>query len=185
MNYETTQIIQTELEPGERIIWSGQPAQGIKFRASDMLKIPISFLWGGFTIYWEYYAIKSGHPLLFLPGVPFVLIGLYIMFGRFIVESEQRAKTYYGLTNKRVIIVSGLTQKNVEALSLQSLFGLSLSESSDGTGSIPFGPTAPFSLLSPSATWLGIGRHDGPKFDLISDAKHVYQQIRKAQKSAS
>lgn len=104
--------------------------------------IPFSFLWGGFAILWEYSVIEEGAQFFFmLFGVPFVLVGLYIMFGRFYVEARQRSKTYYGVSNERVIIVSGLLRKQVQSINLRTLADISLSESSNGRGSISFGHT--------------------------------------------
>lgn len=148
MNFDATQVIQKEIEPKEKLLWADQPAQGIKLRGSDVFMIPFSFLWGGFAIFWEYSVMKSGAPLFFLLfGIPFVLIGLYIIFGRFYVEAKQRKNTFYGVTNERVIITSGLFRKKVKSLNLRTLTDISLSESSSGSGSITFGNTTPFSSI--------------------------------------
>ena len=32
MNFDAAQKIQKELEPGEKLLWTGQPAQGIRWR---------------------------------------------------------------------------------------------------------------------------------------------------------
>ena len=182
MNFNATQIIQKELEPRERLLWAGQPAQGAKLRGSDVFMIPFSFLWGGFAIFWEYSVIESGAPFFFmLFGVPFVLVGLYIMIGRFYVEAKQRSKTFYGVTNERVVIASGLFRKKVKSLNLRTLTDISLSESSNGSGSISFGNTSPFASMFGSMSWPGMEQHLGPRFDLINNAKQVYQQIREAQ----
>ena len=186
MDFDATQVIQKELEPRERLLWAGQPAQGVKLRGADVFMIPFSFLWGGFAIFWEYSVIERGAPFFFmLFGVPFVLIGLYIMFGRFYVEAKQRSKTFYGLTDERVIIASGLFQKKVKSLNLRTLTDISLSESSNGSGSISFGHSSPLASMFGGMSWPGMDQYLGPRFDLISNAKQVYKQIREAQKRAT
>ena len=41
-------------------------------------------------------------PLLFkIWGIPFVLAGLYFVFGRFIVEGKRLSRTVYAITNKK------------------------------------------------------------------------------------
>jgi len=186
MNFDATQLIQSMLEPRERLLWAGQPAQGIQLRGSDIFMIPFSFLWGGFAIFWEYSVIEKGAPFFFmLFGVPFVLVGLYIMFGRFYVEAKQRAKTFYGVTNERVIIASDLFRKKVKSINLRTLTDISLSESSNGSGSISFGHSSPFASMFGGMYWPGMEQYMGPRFDLVNNAKQVYQQIRDAQKNAT
>lgn len=41
------------LNSGEKVIWSGQPQQGLVLQTSDSLMIPFSLMWGGFSISWE------------------------------------------------------------------------------------------------------------------------------------
>jgi hypothetical protein len=77
--------------------------------------IPFSLMWGGFSFFWEYKAVSSGGPLFFdLWGVPFVLIGLYMIVGRFFCEAMSRSRKYYGPTNERVIIISGVFSPTVK-----------------------------------------------------------------------
>src|SRR5262249_50119634 len=98
-------------------------------------------MWGGFAIFWELTAINMGAPFFFaLWGVPFVLVGLYIMFGRFLLDVRQRAATTYGVTSERVIIISGLFSRAIKSLNVATLTDLSLSERSNGGGTITFGP---------------------------------------------
>jgi hypothetical protein len=84
MNPEASAVISRELSAGERLMWAGQPQRGgIRFQSSDILAVPFSLLWGGVTFFWEGMALRSGAPFFFkLCGVPFVLLGLYIIAGR-------------------------------------------------------------------------------------------------------
>src|SRR6476659_2074117 len=95
-------IINRELTPGERLLWSGQPLPGIRLRASDAFVIPFSILWCGFALFWEFTAVTKGAPFFFmLWGIPFVLAGLYFVFGRFFIDAGTRERTYYGVTSDR------------------------------------------------------------------------------------
>ena len=172
----------------ERILWSGQPRQGLVFRTAELFLTPFALLWCGFAIFWEWQALQAPNaPVFFaLWGVPFVLIGLYMVFGRFFADAMQRAKTFYGVTNERVIIVSGLFGRKVKSINLRSLSDLSLSESSNGEGAISFGGGAPFSsMFSGFSGWPGMDAYVGPRFDLVSNVKTVYETIRGAQRAAA
>lgn len=147
---------------------------------------PFALLWGGFAFFWEWQVIQSDAPPFFvLWGVPFVLVGLYLIFGRFIVEAKQRERTYYGVTSERVLIVSGLFGRKVKSVSLRNLADLSLSEGASGEGSISFGGGAPFgSWFGGFSGWPGMEAYVGPRFDLIPNARSVYNIIRDAQRAA-
>jgi hypothetical protein len=56
-----------------------------------------------------------------------------------------RSRTYYGLTNERVIIISGLSSRTVKSLQVQTLTDVSLSEEASGTGTVTFGPNMSYS----------------------------------------
>ncbi|TDK24076.1 PH domain-containing protein [Arthrobacter crusticola] len=95
------------LRPGEQIYWVGQPDPRIHFTSADALLVPFSLMWGGFALVWETQAILKGAPIFFiLWGVPFVLIGLYLIAGRFYVKRRRKLRTVYGLTNSRAIVSS-------------------------------------------------------------------------------
>lgn len=183
---EQKRFLELQLAPDERLLWSGQPRQGLLLRTADAFLIPFSLLWGGFAIFWEASVIATDAPFFFkLWGIPFVLVGLYIIAGRFFVDAKQRSKTYYGVTNERVIIVSGLLSRKIKSLNLRTLTDVSLDEKSDGSGTITFGATNPMSRWSGGMSWPGWGQQFTPSFELIREAKKVYDIIRSAQRNAS
>ena len=183
-------ILTPHLDSGERLLWSGQPRGGIRLRAQDAFLIPFSLLWGGFAFFWEYMAIThvSNAPLPFniifpLFGVPFVLVGLYFIFGRFLVDARSRARTFYGVTSERIIIISGLFSRQIKSLQLRTLTDVSLIHRTDGSGTITFGPTHPMIAFFPAGAWPGAGRFSPPSFESIERAKEIYDVIRNAQRA--
>lgn len=187
VNGPTPPEVSRELAGGERLVWTGQPAPGMRLRSSDLFLIPFSILWGGFAIFWESMAFTSGAPLIFrLWGVPFVLVGLYLMVGRFFHEAWLRARTYYALTSERVLIVKGGFGRTVTSLRLETITDLSLQESSSGMGTISFGGgTTRGGRFGAGAGWPGAERHLGHRFDLVLNARSVYESIRATQRLAS
>ena len=192
---DPTTEISSELDAGEKLLWRGQPRQGILFRSSDIFLIPFSLLWGGFAIFWEISALSltSRHGanapdmvryIFPLWGVPFVAAGLYLIFGRFFVDSAQRSKTAYGITDRRVIIRSGLFTRTTKSLNLRTLSDVTLSERADGSGTITLGPTVGFYSRFYGTSWPGMGRNLAPCLDTIGDAKSVYEILRRAQSAA-
>jgi len=183
---EINKALKSALAPGERVLWSGMPRQGVLLRPSDALMIPFSLMWGGFAFFWEFSAISSGAPLFFwLWGIPFVLVGIYIIVGRFFVDSYQRSRTYYGVTDERVVIVSGLVSQELKSLELKGLSDLTLHERADGTGSITFGASPFGSNMWAGAAWPGMRQKLAPSFDLIQRVRYVYDLIRTTQRGVA
>lgn len=189
MNFDAQQIIQQELDSDEKLIWTGAPKQGAVFRGSDVFMIPFSLFWGGFAIFWEVMALSipkddAGAVVYVFPlfGLPFVIVGLYMIFGRFIYDSKKRGKTFYGLTDQRAIIVSGLYSKDVKSLNLVTLTDVSLTEKSDLSGTITFGPENQMANFFGGNSFPGMGGNNVPKFELIENAKVVYNKLRAQQK---
>ncbi|WP_426336454.1 PH domain-containing protein [Pseudoduganella sp. R-31] len=152
-------------------------------RASDLLMIPFSLMWGGFALFWEYSVFNSAAPLLFrLWGIPFVLVGLYMIAGRFVVEAWQRAYTEYAVTDERIIIRSGIFKRRMKSLNLRAMGEFSLTENRNGEGTIAFGISAAGNMFSGLASWPGV--EELPRFDTIAEARKVYEIIRSAHSAA-
>ena len=178
--------IQRELGAQERLLWSGKPRAGLTLRSTDVFLIPFSLLWGGFTLFWLYSVVMSGAPAFFmLFGIPFALVGFHFMVGRFVVDLKQREATTYGVTNERIVILSGVLARRVKSLNLRTLTDVSLVERTDGSGTITFGAANPYAWWFHGMGWWPGVPPPTPAFELIPRAKEVYEIIRGAQRSAT
>ncbi len=181
MNHEAEQAVLRELDPGERLLWAGSPQKGILFRKFDLALIPFSILWAGFAIVWEIIVINSGDPVLMIIwGIPFVLVGLMMLFGRFIVDAKIRETTYYGVTDKRVIIIAGLFNRKIQSSNLSLLRGLTLIEAKNRKGTISFSAENPYSSWMQN---LPFGQTLAPQFEMIENARDVYTIISRARQA--
>lgn len=172
-----------ELQASERLLWSGMPQQGMRLRTGDIFMIPFSLLWGGFVFFWEYTVLNTGNAPVFMMlwGVPFVLVGIYLVIGRFIVDSYQRSCTYYAVTDQRALIVCGVFNRQVQGISLQNLNELKLTERVDGSGDIVFGPANPMYGWC-SMSWPGMDKKIAPMFEFVENVRQVYDVIQRAQR---
>jgi hypothetical protein len=109
---------------------------------------------------------------------------LYLIFGRFWIDAKQRARMYHGIANERIIIISGLLQRSIRSSNIDTLTDVSLTEKSDGSGTITIGPSNPWHGWFGGSYWPGAGQYAGPALELIDDARQVYETIRDAQRDA-
>ena len=183
MHLEVEQALRAELVPGEHLLWSSMPVQGLRFRTADLFFAPFSLMWAGFAFFWEYSAFTHEGPWFFvLWGIPFVLVGLYMTVGRFFVESAMRRRTFYAVTDQRVIILGGVFNRRVKSVVLESLREITLEERADHSGTITFGPAHP--------TYSGFsgkygGRLTAPCFELAADVRKVHDLIRTTQRAVA
>ena len=178
-------VMTTEIEPSERLLWAGKPRQGVFLRASDAFLIPFSLMWGGFAIFWEATVVSQGAPFFFaLWGIPFVLVGLYFIVGRFVVDAWCRARTVYGVTSERIVIISHVFHYSVKSLNLATLTDVTLYERSDRSGTISFGLIQPiyFWWWWTNMHWMGSHFNLVPTLESVENAKSVYVTIRTAQR---
>jgi len=186
MARDLKQDLNAALDPGEHLLWSGRPRQGVMFRGADALLLPIGLVWLSLAIAWEV-VLFVGEPdvpdqfdlwdigFVFW-GIPFVLAGLYFVFGRFVTDAQLRAGTIYGLTDHRVLVLhEEKNRRQLRTLALNALGAMHLTERKDGRGTISFGVGS-----------FGAGGLYNPlAFEGIDQARAVLQRIRDAQRAAS
>lgn len=173
------------LDPAERLLWSGQPRQGLWVRGSDALMIPFSLMWGGFAFFWETMVILGGAPWFFtLWGVPFVLVGVYIIAGRFFWDAKRRSATCYGVTDRRIVILSGVWSPQVRSVNLRTLGEVSVAERRDGSGNVTFGAAPPMMAWFAGSGWPGMNASMQPTLEGVPRVREVHTIIRQAQSRA-
>lgn len=185
MKEHVDQVIRRELDAGETLLWWGSPKPGILFKSTDIFITLFGVVWMSIVGFVLLSFLHSDvlFPVLLVPLVMF-LIGFYIFVGRYFFEAKERESLCYGLTNKRVLIVSRLIRKAVKSLSLKTLTDMTLKENRDGTGTIIFCPAQFVAFaLRLRVSWPGATNQFSPSFDRISQARSVYDKIRSAQAS--
>lgn len=177
LDYDTQTIITKELRPGERLIWCGKPNAGLAFRPIDAFFIPFSLVWAiGATSF--FFSKKGSAPFPFnLIEVFFLLAAFYIVIGRFIIDIVRRTKTWYGLTEERIIIISGVFSTTVNSFQLKSLQDISLKLKSDGSGTITLGPRDIRQSWLTAIQIHGMQGAEDRTLEFIPNARQVYEQI--------
>ena len=91
----------TYIGPDDRVLWNGKPERGITLQSEDLVLIPFGIIFTIFSVFWISMAMRAGAFAIF--GVPFVLVGLYMLGGRFIVNEYMKKSTAYVITDKAII----------------------------------------------------------------------------------
>jgi hypothetical protein len=174
-------LIQSFLRPDESIIWIRRPQQGIKLREVDREMLPWSLAWGGSSIIFEVMAIRSGAWAGVVAILPFVLLGLYFMFGRLILDAQRRSEVYYVLTNQRVVFAYTSTAR-IRSFELRWIDNLPISESRGRTGTLVIGKPRPVSFWNRGAYWnremfRGIIGDAEPRLEFVAPVEEVRDSI--------
>ncbi len=164
------------LKDKEIILWTGKPVRGIKLRDADIIILPMSIILLGFSGMLDYVLFKLQAPVIFrVIGFLFGLIAIYMGVIRILLNSTKREKTFYCITTKRVLMLSGSKMK-LQTLPLKNIERIDLTEEKDGTGFIIFGNTNP---LWP---WLlGSFYMSGdniPGLQMLPDVKKVFDLLQ-------
>ena len=181
---QAEQIAMSQLDGGERLLWSGTPAAGAAAqRALPAVMVGIPFT--AFAAFWIIMAsgITKGvprtlGPWMFFPlfGIPFLLVGLAVMLGPLWVYLGAQ-KTVYAVTEKRALIILGGA---VQSFTSADIGEISRFERPDGSGSVFFASRS-------FTTSNGFTRQARIGFEGIPDVRQVEKLIRDqlAQKAAA
>src|SRR5437588_4853634 len=116
-------VIRPRLDRGEKLLWTGQPVQGLLFTGMDWYVIPFSVVWLAITL-GVFNSSQAPNDAMSRPmSWLFIAIGIYLLVGRYIVDWMHRSATFYGVTDRRAIIVSGIFSRSVHSIDFVSLAG--------------------------------------------------------------
>jgi hypothetical protein len=189
MQYELLdEKFRNELLSGENVLWTGQPNRNVVFHPKDALLIPFSLLWGGFAIFWEAGVLGMWGSTTKTPenvtnwffalwGVPFILIGQYLIWGRFVYDWWCKKRVFYAATNRRILVLSIARGRRLISIYLESLPFINKTVRADGIGTLSFGESDKRSYWGP---WASFSSQGAPVFADIEDAERVYSLIANA-----
>lgn len=125
------------LSSDEQLLWIGRPCQSAKPHVSPFNLI-FSAFWLGFALFWTVTATAAGGAFGFF-GIPFVLIGVYLMYTMVLGQRVKLKKTVYMVTDRRAVIVS----KNIQGMACYEYYfnrmsTVSLSRVKGSVGTICF-----------------------------------------------
>ncbi|WP_110515428.1 hypothetical protein [Herpetosiphon llansteffanensis] len=172
-----------KLQPGEEILWQGQPVQGFKFYPIDLVPLVIGIFWLYFIIT-KFIIGEHGQQLpTALPIIMFGLFSLhggYLVFGRFLFSRALRRQTTYMLTNRRALIhMHWLNRDYQHSYDLARLKSVMLDRLPNGQQSIIFDNKRAL----PPYLFLGVNSGFATFFEGIPNAEALYQQILALQAS--
>ena len=170
----------------ETLLWTGKPKQGVMLSKIDIFLIPFSLLWGGFAFFWEFSVVTLDAPLLFkFLGIPFVLVGLYLIIGRFFYDASRRKNTFYGITQNRILIKSGVLKKSIKFLNIKTPDNITIFENQDGSGTIVFGQESSFLNMFRGTSWGYSNMRLTLALEKIKNVRKVYQLIMELRAKAN
>ncbi|MFC0115359.1 hypothetical protein [Kibdelosporangium aridum] len=174
---------QADLFSGERVLWTGAPTRYPVFTRADVFMVPFSVLWCGFAIFWTVNAASTAPPFA-LFGMIFVVIGLYMVFGRLITRWLRLRGTTYTVTDRRVVVRSALFGRQQERSAYLDALPPPVLAGTDTTGTITFGTTSLMDEFRASQGFMPGGldsRPFIPALVAVSNARNVRDIIATAQ----
>ena len=150
-------IVQREIRRGERVVWSGQPIQGVRLQANDWFLTPFTLMWALLPAVAATDLIRKGGLVNLLIASFCALLVIGVVFARFFVDAWLRAHHHYVVTDQRVLSIADHRRIRVESVLLCRL----------ASSLNPFQQT----------TWPYITGALPPSFKRIPDAHRVFQFV--------
>ncbi|MBN4064444.1 hypothetical protein JYU04_01760 [Dehalococcoides mccartyi] len=143
-DFNISQQFSNELMTGEKVIWAGKPTNPPLFINYDLFIIPFTFLWLSVPISILFSNSDESStvalPIMIFPYI-FMIMGLYLLVGRFIYKRWMQARTRYALTDRRAMSLepSIFGGESLRTADLKQTNQISKKTMKSGRGSIAFG----------------------------------------------
>lgn len=157
----------------EKILWFGKPNVSRLFSKKDAYSIFIGivFIAAGLILIVDGIMIMRGLKaemsirrdqgiIFILLGASVDIIGIYQIIGKAIKRKKKKEKTFYAITNKRLLILEVGTDKKVISKHISQINKVDVITSNKGIGTIEFG-----------------GNYPDSEFSDIKDVQNVYELI--------
>lgn len=163
-----------QIDFDERVLWHDIPEQGFRFYPLQ------GIITAGAAILTLCFSIEIGalwlHQEDVRDWVPFGFLVLVVANAWLVhptLDVIRRARTQYVLTNRRVLISSGILWRPVQSIEIESLPNLEFHAKSGGRGSVMLGQA--YRALTSHGVSSVI---NPPALDGIANAQHVYDMIQ-------
>lgn len=130
--------INTYLDADEDVLWYDKPVKKIVFTSADIFTTLFGVVWLSFSVFWIIEASYSTFEIFPFFGIPFVLIGLYLLFFRHVVSLVKRKDMIYVLTNRRAMIVHTGKRQYVQEYRYENISNVQMRCDDNDIGSIFF-----------------------------------------------
>ncbi|MBI3912412.1 MAG: hypothetical protein HY320_15945 [Armatimonadetes bacterium] len=146
---ELQRLVGDEIDPRERLLWTGQPRPG-RFARQMLPVLLFGIPFFGFAVFWTSMATwgvfssrTAGHgppgPFLFFPlfGLPFLLVGAGMLLSPLFMAWAAR-RTVYAVTDQWAIIFQGGWKTAVRSFRKGDLSQIQRTQFRDGSGDLIF-----------------------------------------------
>lgn len=169
--------LRASVPPGEVVRWEGKPDRRSFVLRGSWLLIPLSIVVLGPALLVAAMVSLDEAPLfVVLLLIPNVAFGLVLSVGRFWAASRVAARTFYLVTDRRVMIQTGAFRTRYTEIPLTDLPDPQLTEQPSGIGTIAFGKQARSEAWS---EWFS-ARPGTPAFVCIPGVREVLHLIEEA-----
>jgi hypothetical protein len=182
-------VINPELMSGERLLWAGRPSTDRLFHRRDWIRVPSSLFVGGFAILWAGMAMgwpgfpSEGRPgpwFFQVVGVLIILYSHFLMWGRFLLARWRKGRTFYAVTERRVITVQFFFGRRMAAALISALPMIVKDDvSAEGIGTLRFSPQPAWTSQRSALDYFDEVPASGTTLFLdIPDVEAVYHLVR-------